>query len=98
MSAPTKQSVTLVFQDPSGNAIASGTVTIRLLYDISTAASSGPQISSGIVVSGTLDSSGSVTVELWPNDVLVPAGSSYVVNAYTALGQLAWSGPLTVTS
>lgn len=98
MSAPTKQSVTLVFQDPSGTAIAGGTVTIRLLYDISTAADSGPQISAGVVVTGTLDSSGSVTVNLWPNDVLVPANSNYQVTAYTAQGQRAWSGTLVVTS
>jgi hypothetical protein len=95
---PTKQSVTLVFQDPSGTAIAGGTVTIRLLYDISAAASNGPQISAGIVVSGTLDSSGTITVDLWPNDVLVPANSNYQVKAYTALGQPAWSGTLIVTS
>ena len=98
MPAPTKQSVTLTFQDPSGNALAGGTVTLRLLYDISTAAANGPQISAGIVVSGTLDSSGSITVELWANDVLVPAGSNYQVKAYTDLGQPAWSGTLIVTS
>ena len=92
---PVKQSVTLSFQDPAGNAIANGRVTFRLQQDISTATSGGPQITAGRLVTATLNSSGSVTVALWPTSVMQPPASYFVV-VYSALGQLVWSGELTV--
>lgn len=97
MASPSKQSVTLVFQDPAGNPLAGGSVTFMLNVDISTAASSGPQVAAQSTVTATLDGSGSCTVDLWPNNVLSPAGSVYFVNAYAADGQPAWSGQMTVT-
>jgi hypothetical protein len=96
MSAPTKQSVTFNFQDPAGRPLALGSVTFRLQVDISTFSDSGPQISAGRLVTASLDSSGSCTVLLWPNNLLAPA-SIYFVVAYTAQGQPAWRGELTVT-
>ena len=92
----TKQSVTLTFQDPSGQPLALGSVTFRLQVDISTFADNGPQISAGRLTTATLDSSGSCTVLLWPNNLLAPA-SIYFLTAYTAEGQPAWRGELTVT-
>jgi len=93
----TKQSVTLTFVDPADTPLAGGSVHIMLSVDISTVAANGPQISAQRVVKATLDGSGSCTVLLWPNNLLSPAGSVYFVTAYTALGQHAWSGQLTVT-
>lgn len=94
----TKQSVTFTFQDPSGSPIAGGTVTARLQFDISAATAGGPQVSAGITDSTVLDSNGSATLMLWPNDVTFPANSIYFIKCFTALGLLAWSGELTVTS
>jgi hypothetical protein len=94
---PSKQSVTLVFQSPSGAPLALGSVTFRLNVDISTALADGVQIAAQRLVKVALDSSGTCTVMLWPNNLLVPANSIYFVNAYTAQGQPAWSGELTVT-
>ena len=91
-----KQSITLTFQDPSGQPIALGLATFRLQADISTSATSGPQVSAGRLVTAALDSSGSCTVLLWPNNLLAPA-SIYFVMAYTAQGQPVWRGELTVT-
>ena len=92
----TKQSVTLVFQDPAGNPLANGKVTFRLQVDISTATSGGPQVSAGRLVTANLDTTGSATVLLWPNSSTFPADSVYFVKAYTSLGLLAWSGTMTV--
>jgi hypothetical protein len=92
----TKQSVTVTFQDPSGNPLSLGTVTFRLQVDISTHTSGGPQVAAGRIVSASLDSSGSCTVLLWPNNLLAPA-SIYFVTAYTAEGQPVWQGEMTVT-
>lgn len=91
----TKQSVTLVFQDPSGAPIANGSVTFRLQQDISTATSGGPQVSAGLFLTATLDSSGSVTVLLWPTSMMQPS-AIYFVAAYTASGKPAWQGTLVV--
>ena len=97
MSAPSQQSVTLTFVDPAGNPLASGRVTLQLSVDISTALSDGPQIDASRIVESTLDDTGSCTLSLWPNNLLFPANSVYFVNAYTAEGQPAWSGQMTVT-
>lgn len=93
----TKQSVTLTFLDPSNTPLAGGSVVFRLNYDISVMTSGGPQVSAKRAVTVTLDDSGSCTVPLWPNNILFPANSIYFVTAYTAQGQPAWSGELTVT-
>lgn len=92
-----KQSVTLIFQDPSGTPIAGGRVKLRLQVDVSTATSGGPQVTAGGAVFGDLDSNGSVTLSLWPNNVTLPATSVYFVTCYTSLGQPVWQGELTVT-
>lgn len=92
----TKQSVTLNFLDPSGAPLASGSVIIRLQQDISSAASGGPQVVAGRPVKATLNSSGTVTVLLWPTTGMSPA-AVYFVRAFTALGQPAWSGTMTVS-
>lgn len=97
MTAPSRQSVSLTFQDPSGSPLAGGSVHIELSVDISTALALGPQITAQRVVDATLDNTGSCTVSLWPNNLLLPAKSVYFVTAYTAEGQPAWSGQMAVT-
>lgn len=96
MPLPTQQLVVLNFQDASGNPLAVGYVLFRLSVDISAAQATGPQIVAGRVVKAMLDSTGTCNVFLWPNADLLPAGSVYFVEAYTAHGQLAWQGELTV--
>ena len=93
---PSKVPVTVTFQDPSGTPIADGSVTFSLNIDISAAASDGPQIAAGRIVTATLDSSGSATVDLWPND-LISTGSVYFVEAFSAQGEPAWNGQMTVS-
>lgn len=92
----TQQLIIMSFQDPSGNPIANGTVTVRLQVDISAATSGGPQVSAGRIVSVLLDDTGTGNFLLWPNDVTFPAGSVYFLKCYTSLGQPVWSGELTV--
>jgi hypothetical protein len=92
-----QQSVTLTFQDPGGNPLSGGSVTIRLNTDESLGTAGGPSVMARSVTTA-LDGSGTAVVLLWPNDALLPAGSVYFVNAFTALGQPAWSGQMTVDS
>ncbi len=93
-----KQTVVLGFQDSLGNPLTGGTVTFDLNVDISTATALGPQINARQTASAICDSNGVITVKLWPNDVLVPSGSVYFVQAYTSLGQPVWRGELKVAS
>jgi hypothetical protein len=95
---PSQQVVIVTFQDPSGQPLAGGEVTFQLSVDISTSLAGGPQVSAGRLTRATLDSTGSAIVQLWPNDILSPAGSVYFVQAYTVLGEYAWSGQLIVLS
>lgn len=90
-----KVSFTLVFQDPSGQPLAGGSVTLRLNTDASV---SNSQIVAGRLVIATLDTNGSATVTIWPNDQLDPAGTVYFVDAYCANGQPAWRGQMTFTT
>ena len=92
-----QSSVTVTFQDPAGNPLSGGSVTFDLNTDIATATSGGTQVCAGRTVTATLDTNGSATLSLWPNASLFPASSVYFVRAFTAQGQPAWSGEMTVT-
>ena len=92
-----QQSVTFTFQDAGGNPLAGGEVQIHLNQDASLGISGGPSVSTR-TIHVTLDGSGSATVLLWPNDLLLPAGSVYFVNAFSALGEPAWDGQISVHS
>jgi hypothetical protein len=83
----------IVFQDPAGNPLAGGTATFRLSTD---AMSPSGQISAGRVVTATLDENGTATVSLWNNTLLNPPNTVYFVEAFTAEGQPAWSGEITI--
>lgn len=93
-----KQNYTLTFQDPSGQPLAGGSVTLRLNVDASTNGASGPQITAGRLVSAVLDDTGSAIVTIWPNDQLFPTDTIYFVTAYTALGEPVWRGQLSFTT
>lgn len=89
------ETVIFTFQDPGGNPLAGGLATFRLSQDGSLGMSGGPSVCNRIT-SATLDSAGSCAVLLWANTDLLPPGSVYFVNAFTALGQPAWSGEVVV--
>jgi hypothetical protein len=93
---PTQQTVTFNFLDPAGNPLAGGRADIRLQQDISAGISGGPQVAAGRVVSVALDDTGTGVVELWPTVGMFPA-AIYFVRAFTSLGQLVWSGTLSVS-
>jgi hypothetical protein len=70
------------FQSPSGEPIALGKLTARLLEDIQLEDS---QICAGRIVTFALDANGDVVSgSLW-------APALYVLTTYTAQGQLVWS-------
>lgn len=82
------------FQDPEGNPLANGYLIMELSQD--SIANSTDQICAGFKIKITLDSSGNVVTSpaqyVWPNDVLSPAGTFYMVSGYSAVGELVW-GP-----
>lgn len=82
------------FQDPSGNPLANGYLLMQLSQDASV--NGVDQIAAGIELKISLDANGNVVTSpaqyVWPNDVLTPANTFYMVSAYTAAGQLVW-GP-----
>jgi hypothetical protein len=85
------------FQDALGNVVANGYIIMQLSQDAQvTGASPEIQITAGRTLKVTLDGSGNVNASpaqsVWPNDVLTPANTYYIVSVYTASGQLVW-GP-----
>ena len=78
------------WQDPLGNAIALGELTLQLTQDAKI--NSGGQVCGGVVVGIALDSSGDASANVWPNDQLTPSTTQYQAKVYTAQGQLVW-GP-----
>lgn len=94
---PPLQTVVLGFQDPAGNPLAFGSVVLRLQQDISAAFVGGPQVSAGRTIKIPLDQNGEATFEIWPAGSLTPA-TKYFATAYSAQGQPAWKGELTVVT
>jgi hypothetical protein len=82
------------FQDALGNVLAGGYLVFELSQDAQVNGTT--QIAAGYTVRINLDSSGNVATSpaqsIWPNDVLSPNGTFYLVSAYSAIGQLVW-GP-----
>jgi hypothetical protein len=93
-----QQDLTLTFQDPGGNPLAGGYITVRLNTDGCIVGSGGTQVAAGRIVKVTLDSTGSATFLIWPNDQLSPAGTVYIIIAYSATGQLAWRGEMSIAT
>jgi hypothetical protein len=80
------------FQDAEGNPLADGFLLFQLSQDASV--NNTTEITSGQKIKVVLDGNGNVsgTPTLWPNDLIVPANTFYIVSAYTENGQLVW-GP-----
>lgn len=86
------------FQDASGNPLSNGYLVFRLQHD-GVALFTG-QIVGGAAVRVPLDINGYVQgtisgapVLMWPNNVLLPAGGSYIVWAYDSSNRLVWDNP-----
>jgi hypothetical protein len=89
------------FQDLSGNPLANGYLTFRLNTDAAILGnSSNVQVSAGVITRVTLDSNGNVSgvVPVWPNDILTPSNTVYIVKAYSAAGELCWSSENVIPS
>ena len=84
------------FQDPLGNPVALGYLTIRLNQD---GVASDSQISAGFLIKIPLDINGNIagTVDVWPNDQITPT-TVYFVDAYTASGENIWSNQQVIPS
>lgn len=82
------------FQDNEGNVLALGYLRLRLSSDEQVAGVG--QIAAGIVTQINLNSIGAVdtvTPQLvWGNDQMTPVNNFYIVEGFTAAGELAW-GP-----
>ncbi len=81
------------FQDPQGNVLANGYLTMKLSSDEEVNDS---LICSGIEIRIQLDVNGNVVTSpaqsVWGNDVMLPVNSYYRVTGYTAAGQIGY-GP-----
>ena len=82
------------FQDSEGNPLANGYLIFELNQD--EVVNTSTRVCSGKTIQVPLNSSGNAITSpshsLWPNDVMIPAGSFYSVSAYSANGTLVW-GP-----
>jgi hypothetical protein len=83
------------FYTASGAPLSDGYIEIEIINDVQ---SPDGLLCRGMILQQALNSSGVVTSvpQVWPNADLLPAGSYYVLNSYTADGQLV-SGPTMVT-
>lgn len=90
-----RTNTSFTFMDSTGNPLANGTLELRLNAD---ASANGSQISGERTVVAVLDITGSCNLNLWTNDVLLPAGTCYQGTAKTAQGQPVWRRQFTVTT
>lgn len=86
------------FQDALGNPLSNGYLIFQLQHDA--VAPNIGLILGNISVRVPLDINGYIQgtvtgapVYIWPNNVLLPAGGTYIVWAYTSTNQLAWDNP-----
>lgn len=94
MPATKVQLIGGVFQDNEGNVLALGYLKLRLSSDEQVAGVG--QIAAGIVTTIKLNSAGSIDTStpqlVWGNDQMTPLNNYYIVEGFTAAGELAW-GP-----
>lgn len=93
---PSKIAITGTWQNVDGNPLANGYLLMHITDDAQIPTVG--QISSLIKFKVTLDANGSIlgTVNIWPNNVLNPATTQYVVQAYSAAGQFVWQKTLPI--
>lgn len=93
--ATTNQIVGGGFQDFEGNPLAAGWLVLEMSHDEQ--ANSLTQIVAGLRIKIQLDTNGNIpttpALNVWPNDVLLPAGSFYTVEAFRSDGTRAWRAP-----
>lgn len=86
------------FDAITGNALSNGYLTMELSQDATVNTSTA--IGSKFSVTIQLDVLGNVVASppqyVWPNDVLTPINTVYIVSAYQQTGQLVW-GPSAVS-
>jgi|SRR5580658_8066844 len=89
------------FTYPNGAPLFNGYILFQLTNDCSINSVNGYGQVGRSVVKANLNCSGNIkgTVNIWPNDVLLPSGSQYIIRVYSQAGMLV-SGPslLTITS
>ena len=91
-----QQLVNLNFQTIDGNALANGTLILRLSGDAVT--DTGKQVYAGLTTSASIDSNGNCSALLWANFEMTPNDTTYIAKAYSSIGQLAWEGTITISS
>jgi hypothetical protein len=93
----TRQIIGGNFQDVVGNPLNGGAVT----FELNTDGQAGTiQVIAGVLTKALLDGSGNIsgTINLWPNDQLIPTTTVYRIKAYTSAGQLAWESENVIPS
>jgi hypothetical protein len=88
--------ITETFGDPAGRPIADGTLVLNLTTDA--VSSDGSQVCAGREVTIPLDANGTAALTIYPNDKLLPIGTTYFAKVFTAKGQPVWEKELTVAS
>jgi hypothetical protein len=80
------------FQDANGAPLALGYIIMQLSQDAQSSQQS--QVDGGRTITITLDANGNADAGqyVWPNTALNPSTTYYIVNVYSAAGQLVW-GP-----
>lgn len=83
------------FQDSEGNLLANGYLIFELNQD--SIVNTNVQVCAGYKIKVQLNASGKVpsspVSNLWPNDVLTPSGTFYLITGYTSSGELVY-GPV----
>lgn len=88
------------FQDALGNPLANGYLVFQLQHDATVSGAVNGQIVGGISIRVPLDVNGFIQgtvsgspIKIWPNDILRPGNTSYIVWAYDANNRLAFDNP-----
>jgi hypothetical protein len=86
------------FQDALGNALSNGYLVFQLQHDA--VALNVGQIMGNVSVRVPLDINGYIQgtvsgapIYMWPNNILLPAGGTYLIWAYDSSNRLAWDNP-----
>ena len=80
------------FQDSEGAVLANGYLTFELNQD--GIVNTSTLVCAGFIIKVPLDANGNIRLSpassIWPNSVMTPSGSFYMVTAFTANGVKVW--------